>query len=400
MSIFTRGAAALAVSLPLALMSAPPAAAQTSFIDQAGRVVMLEAPAKRLITLSAATPLVYFAVDGTTEHIAGTTSASTRTFEQGYYSQTIPELSAIDTSMGGPSNATNVEAILAAAPDLVVQVAHKDGLIQQLEDVGLKVAGWNCCTEEQRRGYLTMSGYISGRNDRAQMILGMQDASNAALVEHFKGVEPAQYVKMLEVDKIGEQIQVVANSSQNYALSGVSNLAADDTGEWWRTIDAEQFLVWNPEVIIIPAWATDLTPQAFYDDPILGSVDAIKNRRVYKVPKFNRSPDAPEVHLTAQWLARITHPTDFADETAFRDTLKTTFKEIYGKDLSDAQLGAILEVEANSVSADYARFSADRSRRHEGHRVHRLGRRGSPCDLRRLQRAYRRHDLHHGTGGD
>src|SRR3546814_14453378 len=42
---------------------------------------------------------------------------------------------------------------------------------------------------------------------------------------------------------------VVANSSRDDSLSGVKNLAADGSGEWWRTIDAEQFLVWNPEEI-------------------------------------------------------------------------------------------------------------------------------------------------------
>ena len=356
MPLSFRGAMALAVPLSLALLTASAALAQTSFVDQAGRTVTLDAPPKKLVTLPAAAPVVYFAVDGTAEHIAGTASASLNTFKGGLYNETIPELMQLDATMAGPSFATNVEAVLAAGPDLVYEVVHKEGQIKQLEDVGLKVAGWSCCTEEQRRGYITMSGAIAGKPERAAMLLKLQDDSNAALVEHFKAVDPAQYVRMLEVDKIGEQIQVVANSSQNYALSGVQNLAADDTGEWWRTIDAEQFLVWNPEVIIIPAWATDLTPEAFYNDPLLGGVDAIKNHRVYKVPKFNRSPDAPEVHLTAQWLARITHPEDFAAEAAFRDTLKTTFKEIYGKDLSEPLLDKILEVEANSTSTDYAKI--------------------------------------------
>ena len=354
MPISSRSAMALAVPLLLALVSASGALAQTSFIDQAGRVVTLDQPPRKLITLPSAAPIVYFAVDGTAEHLAGTTSSSIKTFQGGLYNETIPELMSLDTNMGGAGFVTNVEAVLAAQPDLVFEVVHKEGQIERLEEVGLKVAGWSCCTEEQRRGYLTMSGYVSGRNDRAQMILAMQDGSNAALSEHFKTVDAASYTRILEVDKIGEQIQVVANSSQNYSLSGVTNLASDDSGEWWRTIDAEQFLVWNPEVIIIPAWAVDLTPQAFYDDPLLSGVDAIKNRRVYKVPKFNRSPDAPEVHLTAQWLARITHPGDFAGQPAFRDTLKTTFKDIYGKDLSDALVDRILEVEANSVSANYA----------------------------------------------
>lgn len=345
--------AAIAFAAPLALASATAAVAQVSFVDQRGVTVTLDGPPQKLITLPSAAPLVYFAVDGTTDHIAGTTSTSIKTFTGGMYDQTIPELMTLDTSMGGDGFVANVEAILAAGPDLVLQVVHKPELLEQLEAVGLKVAGWNCCTEEQRRGYLTMSGEISGNTEQATRILDLQDSSNAALQAHFAATAADSYVSMLEVDKIGEQIQVVANSSQNYALSGVKNLAADDTGEWWRTIDAEQFLLWNPQVIIIPAWATDLTPEQFYADPLLASVDAIRNQRVYKVPKFNRSPDAPEVHLTAQWLARITHPEDFADQPAFRDTVRADFKTIYGKDLSDELISAMIEMDANGASANY-----------------------------------------------
>lgn len=349
----SRRAMALAAPLLLALIPAT-AHAQASFVDQLGRTITLDAPPAKLIALPSASPLIYYAIDGTTDHIAGAAAAAINTFKGGLYDETIPELMQLDTTMAGPDFATNVEAVLAAQPDLLLEVTHIEGRIEQLESVGLKVAAWNCCTEEQRRGYLTMSAAIAGKPERAVSLLKLQDDSNAALLEHFKSVDPASYTRVLLVDKIGEQIQVVANDSQTYSLSGATNLAADGTGEWWRTIDAEQLLVWNPEVIIIPAWEAELTPEAFYNDPLLGSVDAVKNRRVYKTPKFNRSPDAAEVHLTAQWLARITHPADFAGQTPFRDTLKATFSEIYGKDLTEELVDKILEVEANTVSTDYA----------------------------------------------
>jgi len=212
--------------------------------------------------------------------------------------------------------------------------------------------GWDCCTEAHRRDYLWFSGYISGRIDRAQALLKIQDDSNAALRAYFSKVPEDSFVSMLEIDKLQDQIQVVANSSQDYALSGVKNLAADDTGEWWRTIDVEQFLVWNPEIIIIPAWEPDLGPSAFYDNALLAKVAAIKNRRVYKVPKFNRVPDSAEVFLTAVWLAAIAHP-DTADDN-FRDRVRDAYRTIYGKEITDAQLDSVLEIDANKGSAGYA----------------------------------------------
>ena len=119
-------------------------------------------------------------------------------------------------------------------------------VIEPLERVGLKVVGWACCTNEDRRDYLSLSGYTSGRIDRAQAILQTQDKSRKALRKIFAEAKPADCHACWSSTRSRTSIQVVANSSQDYTLSGTNNLAADNTGEWWRTIDAEQLLVWNP----------------------------------------------------------------------------------------------------------------------------------------------------------
>jgi hypothetical protein len=63
----------------------------------------------------------------------------------------------------------------------VLQWVFDPKLIEPLENVGLQVIGWDCCTNQHRRDYLMLAGYTSGRIDRAQAILQKQDASNEAL---------------------------------------------------------------------------------------------------------------------------------------------------------------------------------------------------------------------------
>ncbi|MCY1238543.1 hypothetical protein D9M72_512850 [compost metagenome] len=157
---------------------------------------------------------------------------------------------------------------------------------------------------------------------------------------------------MLHIDKVADQIQVIANGSQDLSLSGVTNPAADGTGEWWRTVDFEQLLVWNPEIIIIPAYADDLNPKDFFDNPVLASLKAVKDKRVYKQPVFARTPDAPEIFLTSEWLAAIAHGADFAPE--FKTQIGDTYKLIYGAALSDEQVKSILETERNAPATRYA----------------------------------------------
>lgn len=340
----------IAAGLALAAMS--PAYAQVSFLDHRGVKIELEKPAERIVTTHTTGAISVLAVDGSAAHLAAMAAKTKESLTSAVYGEIIPGLADIPASAVTEGFAPNVEAILALNPDLVIQWTSDPELIEPLERVGLKVMGWDCCTEQQRRDYLMMAGYATGKIDRAQSMLAIQDASNAALKEKFAATAAADYVKILEVDQLGDQIRVVANSSQDYALSGVQNLAADGTGEWWRTIDAEQFLVWNPSVIIIPAWEPDLKPQAFYDNPLLASVDAIKNKRVYKVPAFNASPDAPEVYLTAVWLAAITHPEAAASN--FRDEVAKGYKAIYSADLTAAQIDKLLELEANAGSEGYS----------------------------------------------
>ena len=182
----------------------------------------------------------------------------------------------------------------------------------------------------------------------------MQDKSENALRDLFAKAKLAKPTGLLVIDQVKEGVQVIANSSQDYSLSGTVNLAADNSGEWWRTIDAEQLLVWNPAIIVIPAYATDLKPADLYGNPMFASIDAVKNKRVYKFPQFNRSPDSAEIYLSDDWLARVAHPDLFKDAQPFGAAMKDSYKVIYQKDLTEDQVKKVLELEQNNDSAGYS----------------------------------------------
>jgi iron complex transport system substrate-binding protein len=87
---------------------------------------------------------------------------------------------------------------------------------------------------------------------------------------------------------------------------------------------------------------------------VLANLDAVKNKRVYKFPQFNRSPDSAEIYLSDDWLARIANPARFANPKEFRATVKQSYKLIYRQDLTDEQIRSILELDENRDSAGYA----------------------------------------------
>jgi len=340
-----------AAAMLLAVMGA--AQADVTFLDHRGKQITLKEPPKRIVSMFASGPLVYSAVEGTTEHIVGVNVKGKKTYQDSIYEELMPELLKLNFDVAGEGFAPNVEAILALKPDLVFQWVFDPKIIEPLERVNLQVVGWDCCTNQHRRDYLMLAGYTSTRIDRAQAILATQDKSWKGLTDLFAKAKLEKQTGMLVVDQVKESIQVVANSSQDFTLTGTANLAADNSGEWWRTIDAEQLLVWNPQIIVIPAYATDLKPADIYGNAKFASIDAVKNKRVYKFPQFNKSPDSAEIYLSDEWLARVAHPDLFPDKKAFKTTIKDAYKLIYQKDITEDQVKSILELDQNKDSTGY-----------------------------------------------
>lgn len=341
---------ALACSLLIALPAA--LRAENSFVDHRGKTITFAKPPERVVTIVRSAPIIYRSIDEKADNIASMNKDSlVRYFTKGIYADLLPEMAKIDTAAAQDGFVPNVEAILAQKPDAVIQWNHDEKLIEPLERVGLTVVGWRCCTEEDRLDYLTLTGKMTGRNDRAQAILKAQSDTLTALDGKVAKLDASKLPSVLHIDKVADQIQVIANGSQNLALSGVSNPAADNTGDWWRTVDFEQLLVWNPDIIVIPAYADDLAPEDFFDNPVLASLKAVKAKRVYKQPVFARTPDAPEIFLTSEWLAAVAHGGDFAPD--FKKQITDIYGLLYGAKLTDDQVNGILESESNATADKY-----------------------------------------------
>ncbi|KZS55101.1 iron complex transport system substrate-binding protein [Rhizobium sp. BK226] len=326
--------------------------AESSFVDHRGKTITFEKPPERVVTIVRSAPIIYRAVDEKADNIVGMNKDSlTRYFTKGIYAEMLPEMAKINASAAQDGFVPNVEAILAQKPDAVIQWNHSEKLIEPLERAGLTVVAWRCCTEQDRLDYISLTGAMTGRNDRAQAILKAQADTLKTLDGKVAKLDKSAFPSVLHIDKVADQIQVIANGSQNLSLSGVTNPAADKSGEWWRTVDFEQLLVWNPDIIVIPAYATDLSPKDFFDNPVLANLKAVKEKRVYKQPVFARTPDAPEIFLTSEWLAAVAHGADFAPD--FRKQIRDVYQLIYGAELTEDQLKAILESESNAPADKY-----------------------------------------------
>lgn len=116
----------------------------------------------------------------------------------------------------------------------------------------------------------------------------------------------------------------------------------------------EQVLAWDPEVILLGNF--DLTtPADIYDDERWSSIDAVKNKRVYKVPLggYRWDPPSQESPLMWQWMDEVIN--DGKPSPGLRTEVSSYYDFLYGSSPTSDQLDTILQNSANSSSRGYAK---------------------------------------------
>jgi iron complex transport system substrate-binding protein len=114
-------------------------------------------------------------------------------------------------------------------------------------------------------------------------------------------------------------------------------------------------LRWNPQVILLGNFDAAL-PSDFYNDPRWQSVEAVRNRRVYRMPLggYRWDPPSQESALAWLWLAGVLQP-ERAGES-LRADMRDWFGFLYGHTLTDEEIDGILFVKENGASAGYQRY--------------------------------------------
>lgn len=353
--------AIMAICLCLLSISRTSNAQQVHVTDQRGKVVTLSAPARRIVTIPMPMASVVMALDGSSERIVAMHPASRKSIEQGFLKKVFPDALALRTDVvRGGMFTPNLETILELRPDVVIQWTLPQDIIKTLEDAGVTVVGLinSPPTQEVNEANMTIVAEVIGRKDRVdrlkrenKVVLDAVQAGTASLSE-------TQRVKAVYLRSVLQKMEPAGNTSyQDYwiTVSGGMNVAGGERDGNSMGVSVEQLVAWNPSVIFIGNF-DDAVPADIVNNPMLAGVDAVRNRRVYKVPHggYRWDPGSHESRLQWQWASMLLHPETFSFD--LRGDMKNLYKFLYNYELGEPEIDQILQMKDNESMAGYERF--------------------------------------------
>ena len=319
------------------------------FTDSCGREVTVPADIQKIAVSGPLAQMLVFAI--APDKMVGVANAWDESAKT-YFDAKYLELPLLGQLYGGKGE-LNLETLLAAAPDVVIDVGEpKDSMAEDLDAL----------QEQTGIPFVHIDAYIASMDDTYAMLGDLLAMPNEAqgLADYCRYAYDKVKVIADSVEKVNllyvtgeEGLNVIAKGSYHAEVIDMlcNNLAVVDEPSSKGTgneVDMEQILNWNPAAVIF-------APGSIYstvaDNENWQTIPAIKDGRYYEVPMgpYNWMGFPPSVQriLGMQWMAKVLYP-DAADYDMY-ETTQTYFQLFYHCDLTAEQYAALT---AHSLAAD------------------------------------------------
>lgn len=342
---------------------APGGSATIRVTDQRGKTLVLDGPAKRIVTLPMPAAAMLISVDRSAAHLVGMNDASWLAMKEAIMGTMFPDALTIAHDVAGENFSPNVESILKLEPDVVVQWADQgSGIIAPMEDAGLNVVGLTYGTQQDLNTWITLFSTMLGKPQRGHD-MESRIAGQLAKAHALGTSRPSPGPSILYFFQVAGGLQVAGGNTYNdfyINLVGATNPASGRTGAAGTGtlgVDIEQVLAWDPDIVLIGNFDAAL-PTDLYANQVWQSISAVRSRRVYKVPigGYRWDPPGQESPLMWQWLSQIAFPGNRSP--TLRNEIVSTYDYLYGYRPKTEQIDRILWRGANADSAGYQQFDA------------------------------------------
>lgn len=330
-------------------------------IDSTGaEITVPEHPKNIVVSPTVLTNMIFFMMETTDTQLAITKAALTG-YENSIMKDLAPDFGdRVNTTMINQDLQVDLEELAKSDADLVLYWDRQADEAAQVNALGIPAFCLHSATDmDSLRELITMLGDVLNCKDRANELLAWYDEVDqymAAKKEAVDVLSEDQKPKTIQFQRLKElKIYYKGVDTKLIQAAGGQNIALEGASAEQSTPTMEEILQYNPDIIFLSNW-DDVTPQNLYDNTIEGQdwshVEAVMNRRVYKVPiglyRWT-PPNCTEKPLYALYLASMLQP-DVFSEVDMRGEIKAFFERFFDYKLSDEQVDRVMHTDMNAVS--------------------------------------------------
>lgn len=251
----------------------------------------------------------------------------------------------------GGKGEMDLEALLAAGPDVVIDIGEPKGSIAEdlttlTEQTGIPFLHIDATVATAPTAYRTL-GKLLGREEKAEELAVWCETTYASMTAMMEKVDADNARKTLLYCLGDKGVNVIAEGSfhaetvnmMSRNLAVVEDVVSSGAG---NEVDLEQILLWDPDVIVF-------APDSCYGD-IAGaaqwqSVRAVANGNYYETPYgpygWLSSPPSVQRYLGMLWLGELLYPE--YTEYDIQEEITTYYKLFYGCDLTEEMYRNLVE---------------------------------------------------------
>jgi iron complex transport system substrate-binding protein len=291
----------IATDLPVAEPTQEP----ITLVDGLDRQVILDEPAKNIVSMAPSNTEILFAV-GAGEQVIGRDEFSD-----------YPDQAARLPSIGGGFGDYNLEAIVGLDPDLVLAAEiNTPEQVKSLEDLGLSVYFLPNPTtlEEMYENLFTvaeMTGHLPETEEYVDDL--RRRVSN---IETLVATAEDQPTTFYELDATDPSAPWTAGSGTFIdtliTMAGGANIASDLEGQYLQ-LSIEELLIRDPLVILLGDAAYGITAESLLERTGWSNISAVVNDKIYSFDDNLVSRPGPRLVDGLEELTRLLHPELFED---------------------------------------------------------------------------------------
>lgn len=334
----------------ISILSICLSAQKITFQDEYDNNITLNNEAKKVALFPIPLASFSIAVDGNTKRIQSINPVAKDIINQGILGKIFKEANSLNTAGIGADFSPNIEELIKANPDFIVQWGSFDsGVYEPLKKLGIAMALIKFKGEENTIKWFEMLGKAYKQEERVKDIL----AHRAKIRKSIEEMEFKDQPKAAMFSSSAGKLRLAGKDTYHdwaLGLIGAKNIAKH---QGFKLIEAETLIVLNPDIIFISA-TDSIEPKYFYNNKIFSKINAVKNKKVYKMPNggFRWDPPSQESPLSWLWMTSLAHNIDLD----IKRHMKEMYSFLYNYNLNENDISLILQTDTNKNSSNYLEF--------------------------------------------